>query len=139
MESRRRFLIRATGGAVVLLSGGDIANALTLAGVEAGAAEHPEPRPGIDASRVLPASEVPERLKELFDQIRAIPEIVDGIRCHCGCAEIPDMYSLLSCYEGTAMAQFCDICQGEGRLVTRLRSEGRTLAEIRKAVDEKFA
>ena len=48
------------------------------------------------------------------------------------------MYSLLSCYEGPAMAQFCDICQGEGRLVARLRGEGRTLGEIRKAIDERF-
>ena len=75
---------------------------------------------------------------ELFDGIRAIPEVVDGIRCNCGCAETEGFYSLLSCYEGEAMAIACPICKGQGRLVVRLQKSGKTLDEIRVAVDAQF-
>jgi len=137
MPSRRSFVVSAAGSVLAMVSGVAPAGASWRLSVGRARA-HPEPRPGIDGSRVLAAADVAPRLKELFDQIRAIAEIVDGVRCHCGCADVPDMYSLLSCYEGTGMAQFCEVCQGEGRLVARLRGEGRTLAEIRKAVDDRF-
>jgi hypothetical protein len=99
---------------------------------------HPDPRPDIDGSRVLTAEQVGPRLAELYDGVRTIPAVVDGIGCHCGCAEVPGMYSLLSCYEESGMAQYCDICQGEGRLVARLHREGRTLDEIRAEIDRQF-
>jgi hypothetical protein len=51
---------------------------------------------------------------------------------------MPGYYSLLSCFEGDAMARSCPICQGEGRLVARLHKEGKTLDEIRAAVDAKY-
>lgn len=106
------------------------------AGVHTG---HPEPRPGIDASRVLPPAEVPAHASGAFDAVREIPQVMDGIRCHCGCAEIPDMYSLLSCFEDEGMARFCEVCQGQARLVAELHGQGRTLEEIRAAVDERYA
>lgn len=75
----------------------------------------------------------------LFDDVRAIPQVLDGIRCNCGCADNPGYYSLLTCYEGPeAMAKECRVCQGQGRLAVRLHAEGRTLDEIRTAIDEKF-
>lgn len=100
---------------------------------------HPHPRPGIDASRVLSADEVDPELTELYDQIREIPHVVDGIRCYCGCADLEGFYSLLSCYEASGMPQICEICQAEGRLVYTLHGEGRSLDEIRAAIDRRFA
>ncbi len=101
---------------------------------------HPTPRPGITGAKVLSKTQLATRpdLIPLFDGIRAIPEIADGIGCNCGCAELTGYYSLLSCYEGDAMARSCSTCQGQGRLTVRLRSEGKTLAEIRVAVDAQF-
>jgi len=99
---------------------------------------HPDPRPGIDASNVIPADRLSGEVAEVFDMIREIPQIVDGIGCKCGCADIPDMYSLLSCYENDVMAQYCVICKGQGRLVYRLHGEGRTLDQIRAAVDARY-
>jgi hypothetical protein len=99
---------------------------------------HPEPRPDVDASRVLGSDRVPPHLSGLYDQIRQIPHVVDGIGCHCGCAEIPGMYSLLSCYEESGMAKYCEVCQGEGRLAVHLHRQGHTLGEIRAAVDRRF-
>jgi len=74
-----------------------------------------------------------------FDEERTIPELLDGIRCKCGCAGDAGLRSLLSCYEGgNAMALDCDICQGEARLAYRLHGEGRTLDQIRAAIDARY-
>ncbi|MGH7502584.1 MAG: hypothetical protein ACREL7_12615 [Longimicrobiales bacterium] len=100
--------------------------------------KHPDPRPGIDASRVLARDRVSPDVADLFDQIREIPQIADGIRCQCGCADVEGMYSLLSCYEEPGMAQHCEICQRVGRLVHRQHREHHTLDEIRAAVDQRF-
>ncbi len=102
--------------------------------------DHPEPRPGIDASKVLPASELtrhPDAVP-VFDMVREIPQIVDGIRCQCGCGDQPDRYSLLSCFEGKGMARRCEGCKSQVRLIHRLHGEGKTLDEIRLAIDEEF-
>lgn len=101
---------------------------------------HPTPRPGITGAKVLGADQLVKwpHLQELFDGIRAIPAIADGIRCSCGCVDLPGYYSLLSCFEGAAMATICPICQGAGKLAVRLHGEGQTLAQIRVAVDAQF-
>lgn len=99
---------------------------------------HPDPRPGIDGSNVLGADQLHDpALAPLFDGIRRIPHIADGIRCACGCAESPEFRSLLTCYEN-GMAMHCQICQTEGRIAVRMHDEGRTLAEIRTALDARF-
>ena len=101
---------------------------------------HPDPRPGITAAKVPAAADLTHKnAGKTFDQVRQIPQIIDGIRCHCGCAENPDYYSLLSCFEGQEpMAQHCAICQSQGRLAFRLSREGQSLAAIRIAIDEEF-
>lgn len=101
---------------------------------------HPTPRPGITAAKVLTVEQLADTTQVIpvFDSVRAIPEIVDGIRCKCGCADIEGFYSLLSCYEGDGMARHCPICQGEGRMAARLHKEGKTLDEIREAIDARW-
>jgi hypothetical protein len=98
---------------------------------------HPEPRPGIDGSHVLTARDLADtpEVVPIFDMIRQIPRVADGIRCQCECAELPEFYSLLSCYEQDGMARHCHICQGVARLVYRSHKQGRTLNQIRAAVD----
>ena len=101
---------------------------------------HPTPRPGITSAKVLSAEQLADssQVIPVFDAVRAIPEVVDGIRCKCGCADLEGFYSLLSCYEDQGMARQCPICQGEGRMVARLHKEGRTLDQIREAVDARW-
>jgi hypothetical protein len=99
--------------------------------------DHPEPRPGVNASRMLKTGELdgdPDVIA-VFDHVRTIPHIVDGIRCPCGCAGLPGNYSLLSCYEGEGMARFCDICQAAGRIAYEQHAQGATLAQIRRHID----
>jgi hypothetical protein len=103
---------------------------------------HPEPRPGIDASHMVPAETVRAQHPDAapaFDEARTIPEILDGIRCQCGCADGPGMRSLLSCYEGDeAMALSCPVCEGQARLAYRLHRKGQSLDRIRAAIDARY-
>jgi hypothetical protein len=102
---------------------------------------HPTPRPGITAAKVLTKEQLGDEHKDaagVFDMVREIPQVVDGIRCQCGCSELEGKYSLLSCYEADGMAGHCQVCQGEGRLAYRLHKQGKTLDEIRAAIDAKF-
>ncbi len=135
----RRHLLIAIAGAFVGLAGG-VRPLWAAARARRGDPKHPTPRPGITAANVLPDSELAEypAAKTAFEAVREIPQVVDGIRCNCGCAEIPGFYSLLSCYEGGGMARICEICQGEGRLAARLYKSGKTLDEIRTAIDARY-
>ena len=110
-------------------------------GVAAPSSDHPTPRPGVDASRVPKANELRDakRAVPAFDEVREIPHVMDGIRCHCGCAKNPNHSSLLSCFETSdAMAKDCQGCRKQARLVYELHRAGKSLDEIRLAVDERF-
>ena len=136
--SRRHFLAASGAASLALLAGPGRALGAISSRVRVG--PHPDPRPGIDASKVLTAEAVhdPEVLA-IFDRVREIPQVVDGIRCHCGCAAWDGYYSLLSCYEGDGMAQACLICQGQAKLVYRLHRDGWSLNGIRASVDAAFS
>jgi hypothetical protein len=99
--------------------------------------EHPEPRPGITAERVLPADVVPSQARKAYEAAREIPQVLDGLYCHCGCAARDGLRSLLSCFE-TRMPFSCGYCREEAELALRLHRDGRTLAEIRRAVDREY-
>jgi hypothetical protein len=144
-ETRRRFVGRSIG-ALLALAGLVRARPLHASSIASTpprrryGGPHPTPRPGIDASKVLTREMLTEHpaAEPVFDMVRKIPQIVDGIRCQCGCAELPEFYSLLSCYEADGMAQHCVICQGEARLAFRLHEQGKSLDQIRAAIDAKF-
>jgi hypothetical protein len=137
MTSRRRFLALMAVAAAAFDARPRAAFAVARA---PRTGPHPTPRPGITAEKVLTEAQLGSWVVALpaFDEVRQIPEIVDGIRCNCGCADEPGFYSLLSCYEGEGMARVCDICQGQGRLAYRLHRAGKTLDEIRAAIDARF-
>lgn len=127
--TRRSFL----GALTAVLSSLVLPPRLASAGTK-----HPNPRPGITGEFVLTRKNL-ERTPELiplFDSIRKIPRIADGIQCSCGCSNMSiEFYSLLSCYEKNGMAVNCGTCQKLGRLVVKLRSQRKTLDQIRAAVD----
>jgi hypothetical protein len=137
--NRRHFLTACSAACAALLVPTQRAWALPAAASPA--LPHPTPRPGITGAKVLAAEQLADKPKlvALFDSVRQIPEVVDGIRCNCNCTNPPDFYSLLSCYEGQGMARDCVICQGQGRLAVRLHAEGKTLDQIRAAIDAKFS
>ncbi len=145
MIPRRQFLAVGAAALAGLIAPRRTASATDLASMlcrhrTSPPGPHPVPRPGITADKVLTDEQLGAFANAIpaFADVRQIPEIVDGIRCHCGCADDPAFYSLLSCYEGEAMARLCEICQGQGRLAFRLHSAGKTLDEIRAAIDARF-
>lgn len=132
--SRRDFVVRC------LLAGAALLPAARRAAALPARLPHPTPRRGITGAKVLTRAQLGDhaRLAPLFDGVRAIPQVVDGIACNCGCAELPGFYSLLSCYEGEGMARHCDICQGQARVAVRMHREGKTLQQIRTAIDARY-
>ena len=139
MSSRRRFVLTCGVILVGLMAKARLARALLVARRGRGG-PHPEPRPGITAEKVLTNEELGSWVVAIpaFEAVRQIPQIADGIRCSCGCADTPGFRSLLSCYESQGMARSCEICQGEGLMAFRLFTDGKTLDEIRAAMDARF-
>jgi hypothetical protein len=103
------------------------------------AAVHPEPRPGITAATVMAAGAVPRTVGsvEAYAAARAVPHVIDGLYCHCDCAHHSGHRSLLTCFESDHGA-FCDICMGQAMLAQEMDGEGRSLLEIRDAIDRQF-
>ena len=147
-SSRREFVMLCSGAFLSLATGLGRSRAPKSGGCSRhahhahamGPVVHPEPRPGITAAHVLSNDKLKDHPDAIsaFEQVRQIPQVVDGIRCSCGCASREGFYSLLSCYEGDGMAMMCEICQGTGRLAFRLHQSGKSLQEIRDAVDARF-
>lgn len=102
---------------------------------------HPEPRDGITAELVLADEALGEKAtrkeREGYRAAREHPAVLDGLCCYCDCAKRDGRRSLLSCFE-SRMPLSCGVCVGEARLAATLAKEGRTLEEIRRAVDEEW-
>lgn len=102
---------------------------------------HPTPRRGITAGKLPPRAQladVPD-VSAVFDLVREIPGVADGIRCNCSCAGSAGSRSLLSCYElPDLMAKTCDMCKAQARLAHRMRKSGKSLDEIRNGIDARF-
>ena len=136
--NRRTFITTGLGAVVTVLATAELAHARRHHDPK----PHPDPRPGISGDNVATKEQLASTpaLIPIFDSVREMPEIADGIRCLCGCADSPGFRSLLSCYEGAdAMARECHTCQGEAKLAARLRKSGKSLDEIRAAIDAKYA
>ena len=103
--------------------------------------EHPDPRPGITSEHVLPAEKLAKKrasVRKVYDAARSYPEIFDGLLCGCECKGPMGHRSLLSCYE-SEQPMGCMACREEAELVGKLANEGKSLAEIRKAVDKEYS
>ena len=103
------------------------------------AGQHPKPRPGITAERVLPRAMVPSNPQtlEAYEAARRVPQVLDGIYCHCNCSKSIGHRSLLTCFESNH-ASGCDICMGEAMMAAEMTSGGKSLEQIRKAIDAQY-
>ena len=124
-----------------LIAGGAAAVLVLVAVAARGgqAANHPQPRLGVTAERVLPPSVVPNtpNAAEAYAAARSAPAVLDGVYCHCNCSRTVGHRSLLSCFESDHGA-YCDICMGEAQLAARLAAQGKTLQQVRRAIDRQF-
>jgi len=123
-----------------------LAGALALAVVyrfgvaPAQAQNHPDPRPGVTSAGMLSGSSFAgyPAVERIYDEARQIPQVLDGLYCHCGCKEHEGHRSLLSCFQ-TAHGAGCEVCLQEAEMAFRMHGSGAGLAEIRDAVDQAFA
>jgi hypothetical protein len=113
---------------------------LGLAATRSANADHPAPRQGLTAADVAPAERYAAypRVAEVYEMVAQIPHVIDGIYCHCDCSKHSDHRSLLTCFQDDHGAA-CDVCLTEAALAFRMVGEGRSLKEIRKAVDALYA
>jgi len=101
---------------------------------------HPDPRPGITGTTVVPASRYANypRVNAVYAQAQEIAAVLDGLYCYCDCARHSGHRSLLTCFESDHAAA-CDVCMTEATVAHRMTKEGRSLEEIREAIDEFYA
>lgn len=106
---------------------------------ESHASNHPTARPGITNAKVLPVSFVPRTpgAVEAYAAARDAAGTLDGLYCHCDCSKHSGHRSLLTCFEGEHGA-YCDICMGEAMVAHGMAQQGRSLEEIRTAIDRQF-
>lgn len=99
--------------------------------------EHPRPRRNLPADYVMRADNVPERARDEYTMAARIPQVLDGLYCHCDCHERDGLRSLLDCFHGD-MGTTCGICQGQVRRAHELHEQGRSLGDIRKILDREY-
>lgn len=143
--SRRRPARRTTGGKrlgiwgpAVLLVGA--VGFLIYAARPASGSHHPTPRPGITAASVVPAARYASdpRIEKVYREAAVVPAALDGIYCYCRCIDNMGHRSLLTCFESDHAAG-CDICLSEGDMAYRMTKQGRSLDQIRQAIDQTFS
>lgn len=119
----------------VLSSETEVSPATATAEVSA-SGQHPAPRANASAEMVAsPArySKYP-RIADTYRKAREIPEILDGLYCHCDCARHAGHRSLLECFAGDHAAG-CDVCLSEAETAYLLNWRGRPLDAIRTQLD----
>lgn len=136
MTTRREALARVGAFALIAVIPRDLA-ALSALGRKP--FPHPDARPGITGEHVLPVDQLPERkrVRAAFDYARTNAELFDGVYCVCECAESMKHRSLLACFESRQPVG-CWGCQEQAEFIRDLVKDGKTLFEVREAVDKKW-
>jgi len=78
------------------------------------------------------------RIEKVYREAAIVPAELDGIYCYCRCIENMGHRSLLSCFESDHAAG-CDICLSEADMAYRMTKQGRSLDQIRQAIDQSFS
>jgi len=74
---------------------------------------------------------------EAYQAARRVPQVLDGLYCHCNCSKSFGHRSLLTCFESEHGAR-CDICMGEAMLASQGSARGASLDQLRKAIDAQY-
>jgi hypothetical protein len=112
---------------------------LVLPTMSFGSSHHPEPRADIGVEHVVPAQRYAAypRVQQVYEMVAEIPGVIDGIYCYCDCSEHSGHYSLLDCYHSDHAAR-CDVCLSEAAMAHRMHKDGKSLDQIRSAVDHLY-
>jgi hypothetical protein len=113
-----------------------VAMVLGLAALRTANAHHPAPRAGLTPADVESPARYAAypRIAEVYQMAAEIPAVLDGLYCHCDCSKHSNHRSLLTCFQDDHGAA-CDVCLTEAALAWRMTKDGKSLKQIRKAVD----
>lgn len=133
-RARRGAVGRSAGLPLLALAG-----IILVVEIAPGGVPHPDPRPDLPAAQIQPTSRYDgsPRVARAYAMAAAVPDIVDGLYCHCQCAEHSSHYSLLECFY-TDHAARCDICMSEAMIAYEMSRNGASLDAIRAEVDRTF-
>lgn len=73
-----------------------------------------------------------------YASAKAHPEIMEKLFCYCGCDLTDKHNTLLDCFTSMHGVD-CHICQEEAILALKMNKDGASMADIQKAVDEKYS
>lgn len=93
----------------------------------------------VETRPVLPASNFEGRAARAYQIAAEIPGIVDKLYCYCMCKENPNFKhkTLLTCYTDNHAAE-CGICMHEAEVAQEMTKAGKSVADIRAAIDEYY-
>lgn len=98
----------------------------------------PKPAVVADASapnRVLdPAGWTDPQVRKAYAAAKQYAHVLESLYCYCRCKENIGHRALVECFESDHGAN-CDVCMTEALMAARLTEEGRSPAEIQKAID----
>ena len=77
------------------------------------------------------------RVQAIYRHAKQVPEVLDGLHCYCECGVHSGHYSLLDCFKSEHGAG-CDICLTEAAMAYDLHNQGKSLDQIRTAIDNVF-
>ncbi|MFH1765286.1 MAG: CYCXC family (seleno)protein, partial [Gemmatimonadota bacterium] len=102
-----------------------------------GKSHHPDPRPGITGGTVVSAARYADypRVNAVYAQAAEVAAVLDGLYCYCDCSNHSGHRSLLTCFESDHGAA-CDVCMTEASVAHQMTQDGRSLDDIRAAIDE---
>jgi len=96
----------------------------------------------VDAARpnrvIDPESWSDPQVRRAYAAARQYAHVLEKIYCYCRCKENIGHRALVECFESDHGAN-CDVCMTEAITVARMTEQGRTPAEIQKAIDAFYA
>ncbi len=78
------------------------------------------------------------RSARAYKAAREIPEVLDSLHCYCECKKHFGHKSLLTCFVDQH-GLHCDTCINEAIMAHEMHKKGKSILEIRRAVDEEFS
>lgn len=75
---------------------------------------------------------------EGYRAAQKVPDLCAKLFCYCGCDKTDEHTSLLDCFTSMHGVD-CPICQEEAVIACKMKEQGKSLSQIRTAVDERFS
>ena len=146
-------VLALSGSLVAACGGGDHATAMPT--LEAGAPMTATPAPAADAAALEAAwAARPDYVRHAHPMVEEAyryalerPDVIQWMPCYCGCAAM-EHRSNLDCFFRSRMAggavgfeehaSYCDICVETANMASGMLQQGKTMIQIRAAVDSTY-